>query len=127
AFARRLEADDRRDTLRRSSPGVPAAPVVARLFAACALRLAHRVELFPGAIAVVGLALAHQLLGHFAVALEPLHLVVGPLVPGDAEPLHALEDRLARELGRPLEVRVLDAQDEGAVVAARIRPAEERS
>src|SRR5690606_28675703 len=73
------------------------------------------------------LALAHQLLGHFAVALEPLHLVVGPLVPGDAEPLHALEDRLARELGRPLEVRVLDAQDEGAVVAARIRPAEERS
>ena len=51
---------------------------------------------------------------------------VGPFVPVEAEPAQVLENALLGLPGRALGVGVLDAQDEGAVVAAREQPVEER-
>ena len=69
-----------------------------------------------------------------AVLLEPLRLKirrvrtadVGPFVPVEPEPPQALDDPRDHVPGRSLGVRVLDAQDERAAMAAREEPVEER-
>ena len=48
------------------------------------------------------------------------------LVVFQPEPGHALQDGVHRLGGGALEVGVLDAQDEGAAVLARIQPGEQR-
>ena len=75
---------------------------------------------------MVGLALAEPLLDHFAVTRIALGLVEGPFVRVEAEPFHAVQDRLDRFGRGALAVGVLDAQDERAAVAARVQPAEKR-
>ena len=105
---------------------VPAAAVVARLFLGELLAGAHRVEIFLAAIAVVGRAGLDHVRDHFFIAIETLRLVERPLVVLEPEPRHALEDHLHR-LGRgTLEVRVFDAQDELALHAPGVQPAEQR-
>jgi hypothetical protein len=67
-----------------------------------------------------------ELVGRFPVAREALHLEERSLVPVEAQPSHAFEDRLHRLRRGALQISVLDAQDELAAVAARVRPREER-
>src|SRR6267142_2112628 len=131
AFVRIAEAHHWRPVRRRDEPGrlralrAPA-PVVAGLLAARTLALAHRVELFLGRPATVGLPLLDQSVGDFLVASEPLHLKERTFVPVEPEPAHGVENRLHRSVGGALEVGVLDAQDEFAAVFLRVRPGEER-
>jgi len=71
-------------------------------------------------------AVAEELRDDLAVPVHAPRLVEDTLVVVEAEPLHALEDRV-HGFGRgALEVGALDAQDEHAVVATRVGPAEER-
>jgi hypothetical protein len=105
---------------------VAAAAVVARLFLARLLIGAHDVQLFLGAVAVIGRAGLDHLRDDFLVPVETLRLVERPLIVLQSQPLHAFEDDLHR-LGRgALEVRVLDAQDELPLHAAGVEPAEQR-
>ena len=91
-------------------------------------RLLAVLELFGRADAAVGAAAAR------AAARRPprsdreaLALPEGPLVPVDPQPLEAPQQpRSSDSSGRPLAVGVLDPQDKGAAVAARVGPAEER-
>src|SRR6185436_18082652 len=101
------------------------APIVARLFPARALLLAQRVELFTARITIIGVPRFDELLGGRTIAIEPLHLKIGPVVI-EPQPPHAVEYRLHRRLGRALPVGVFDAQDESAAVLPRVGPAEER-
>jgi hypothetical protein len=122
----RVAEADHRIHARHGLAAVPAAAVVARLFLAGHLAGAQLVQLLPGAIAVVGLALAQELVDDLLVTVHALRLVEGSLVVVEAQPLHAVEDRLHR-LGRgSLAVGVLDAQDELPAVSARVQPAEQR-
>ena len=97
-------------------------------------RAAIGFELLRRAEAVVGVPAGEQLVRVRGVEVQPLGLAVraagaadvGPLVPVEAEPAQVLEDALLGLLGRSLGVGVLDAEDEGAVVAAREQPVEER-
>src|SRR6185436_7291041 len=105
--------------------GTPA-PVVARLQSARALLGAKRVDFLLRRPATVRVTLRDQLVGDFLVARKALHLEERAFVPIDAQPLHALEDRVDRFGGRALEVGVFDAQDELSGVAPRVGPGEER-
>src|SRR5436189_575153 len=49
-----------------------------------------------------------------------------PLVPVEAEPLEGLEDRGDVLVGRARTVGVLDPEDEGPAVVARVEPVEQR-
>src|SRR5262245_28923249 len=62
----------------------------------------------------------------FAVEGGALALEERTFVPVDAEPAETVEDGLDRFRGRPRPVGVLDAEDERALVVARIEVAEER-
>ena len=64
------------------------------------------------------------MLRNLLVAREALHLEERALVPVQAEPAQAVEDRVHRLVGRALEVGVLDAQHERAAVPARVGPVE---
>src|SRR3989454_2383757 len=124
------ETHHRRAVRGRDEPGSlralgPPAPVIARLLAARALALAHRVQIFLARPAAVRLSLRDELLGDFLVPSEALHLEERTLIPVEPEPAHGVEDRLHRGFGRALEVRVLDAQDEFTAVLSGVRPREE--
>ena len=83
-------------------------------------------ELLRRAEARIGLALVPQALRRVAVELHAVGLAVGAkvaahlrtLVPVEAQPAHGTQDDLGVLLGRAGWVRVVDAQDEGAVVRA---------
>jgi len=49
-----------------------------------------------------------------------------PLVPVEAEPAEAVEDPVDHLGRRAIDVGVLDAQDKGAAVPARVEPVEQR-
>ena len=67
-----------------------------------------------------------QAIGGLAIAREALHLEERSLVPIDAEPLQAVDDRRHRSLGRALQIGVLHAQNELPAVMPRVGPGEER-
>jgi len=71
-------------------------------------------------------AVGDELFRDFLVAREPLHLEHRALVPVDAEPFQAVEDRVDRLLRRALEIGVFDAKDESATVVASVRPGKQR-
>jgi hypothetical protein len=100
--------------------------VIARLLFRELLPGAHRVELVLRAVAVVSRASLQHVADHFLVPVESLRLIERPLVVVQVEPRHALEDHLHRVRRGALHVRVLDAQDELALHAPGIEPAEER-
>ncbi len=125
AFGRVLEAHDRRDARNRLL-AVAAAAVVARLFLARELVVAHLLEFFLRAVTVIRLALGEPLLDDFAISRVALALVERTFVGVEPQPFHAVEDHLHGFGRRSLAVGVLDAQDECAAVSARIEPAEER-
>ena len=84
--------------------------------------LAQLVELLLAAEAVVGVPGVEQLLGSRLVGVEALHLEVGAVgaadsgtfIPVQAEPAHAVENRLDGLLGRAGDVGIFDAQHEGS-------------
>src|SRR5438093_653566 len=82
------------------------------------------------AVAVVGAARGAQSLGVVTVDRKPLGLAVArrrrPLAPVEAEPLEGLEDRGDVLVGRARTVGVLDPEDEGPAVVARVEPVEQR-
>ncbi len=95
---------------------VPPAAVVAHRQLGGALLGAHRLQFLGGREALIGVALLEQLerdLGMAAGARELIDLVA---VPIEAEPAHAVEDRLDRRLRRARAIGVLDPQQEGAAV-----------
>ena len=85
------------------------------------------------AVAVVGMAGFDELASVLLVDVQPLGLEVGavvaphlgPLVPLQAQPAQALHDVVQGILAIAGAVRVLDAQDEDAVVVAGEEPVEE--
>ena len=91
-----------------------------------ALLLADAVEFFGRHVAVVGGAGGQHLRHHFAVAVHALHLVERAFVRLHAEPVHAVQDGLHRFRRGAFDVRVFDAQHEGALVVAREGPGEQR-
>ncbi len=105
---------------------VATAAVVARLETLLHLLLAQRLDAFLAAIARVGLALLQQPLHDLGVAVESLRLVVGALVVVEPEPVHAVEDGLHRFRRGAFEIRVLDAQDEHALLVMRLQVTEQR-
>src|SRR5438093_2619014 len=93
-------------------------------------RLPLAVEKRGRTVAVVGAPGGEEPPGVLAIAREPLGLTVArrrrPFVPVEPEPPEGVDDGDDVLVGRPRAVRVLDAQDEGAVVVAREEPVEER-
>src|SRR5690606_36006056 len=61
-----------------------------------------------------------------AVPFDAVGLMERPLVPEQAQPLEAVEDRADHRVAGPFAVRVLDAQDEDAPVVAGQEPVEQR-
>ena len=123
AVVGRAKADHRRAIRgryqpRRLRPLRPPAAVIARLQAFGALRFAHGVQLFLGRPARISVPRSNERIAHRLVALEPLHLEERALVPVEAQPLHAVEDRVDRRLGGAFEVGVFHAQHEGALALA---------
>ena len=57
--------------------------------------------------------------------LEPLGLAI-LLVPTKIQPAQPVEDRIERCLGIAFDVRIVDAQNHGAAVAAGIKPIENK-
>src|SRR5690606_41804349 len=96
-------------------------------------RRSSDLQLLGRAVAVVRLALGQKLLHVLVVNVQPLALEVravgaahfGTLVPVNAEPFQILDDGPRRLLRGALQVRVLDAQDEGAAVMAGKQPVEQ--
>ena len=125
AVQRILEAHDRLHAGTRLG-AIAAKAGIARLFLARGLLRAHVVQLLLRAVAVIGSAGGEHLRDHFAIAIEALGLVVRALVRVEPQPLHAFEDHAHGLVGGALAVRVFDAQDEFAAVAARLQPAEKR-
>ena len=97
-------------------------------------RLAFGLKFLGRGIIVVGMAAGQQFLDRGLVAVQPLRLVIGgerpahfrPLVPVDAQPAQAVEDRLQGLLDVPLLVGVVDPQDELPAVLPGEEPIEKR-
>ena len=126
ALARRLDADDRSDPggrLRRVA--VAPAPVIAREAARRLGLLPHRRELLGRLVGVIGLAAAHELLGHLAMPRGAGELEERLAVPIEPEPGEPVEDRRDRRLGRALAVGILDAEQHLAARVLRIEPVEQ--
>src|SRR6185312_13304572 len=100
--------------------------VVARLFATRSLLGAQRVQLTGRHVVVISEAAFEHVAEDRSVAIHSPHLKKWSLIVVEAEPRHRIDDSLNRFGRRPLEVRVLDAQDECAVLSARECPAEQR-
>jgi hypothetical protein len=129
-----LEAyDERQVRLVGACPAGARVPEL-RLGVARLERSPLRVELLLGTEAAIGLARRDQPVGVLAIQREALHLRVRPVlaahagsfVPGEAQPLHRIEDDALALQRAALLVRVLDAQDEDAVGLSRPQPVEER-
>ena len=100
--------------------------VVTRFPAGSHRCFAHRIKFCPRLVGVVGLALGHELLGHFAITLQPMGLVDRAFVVIQPQPGHRIQDGVDRRLGAALTVGVLDAQDEFAATAPGLQPAVQR-
>src|SRR3546814_7906757 len=84
---------------------------------------AHGVQLVAGFVRVIRLAGLDQLRRHFAITLDAQGLIERALIVTQAEPLHAVQDRLQGGIGGTLAVGILDPQDELAATATRFQPA----
>ncbi len=89
-------------------------------------RSALGVEFGGGEVVLVGQPLRQQRFGVGTVPGAILALKERPLVPGDAEPAHAVKNHLRVRVGAALLVGVLDPQHEGAAGPLGEEPVEER-
>ncbi len=86
-------------------------------------RIAARI-FFRGAIAIVRRAYGSQFDGRLPMHFQPLRLKVRPFVPIDAEPSQAIQDSLNQFRPIAFHVRILNAQNHRAAMAARKQPIE---
>ncbi len=109
------------------------APVAAETVVSGKIAIAGTpVDRLASAVAVVEVTRGEQLRGGVVVALAPLGLQVGTLVPADPEPVERIENACRPEGVASLPVGVLDAEHEGPaalvgeepVVKRRTRPAD---
>ena len=101
-------------------------PVVFGLEAGGAGRLAHLVHFLGRAGAVVGRACLQELVHVTVIEISALALEIRAFVEIKAQPVHGVDDGVCHFLGRAGLIRVLDAQDEFAVVLAGVEIIEER-
>src|SRR5439155_26762558 len=127
--ARALPREPERERARRE-PAVAAAPRVAEGLLLGLRGLPQALERLGRAVTVVGAAGRQELLGVGAVDRQALGLAVAgrrrALVPVEAEPRERLGDARDVLLGGARAVGVLDPEDEGAALVARVEPVEER-
>src|SRR3546814_1872860 len=97
------------------------------LFRSLFLRLgAHRGQLVLRQIAAIGFALGQQFGRDLGMARGARELEYRLAVAIQVEPLHAVENRVDRGVGRACAVGVLDPQQEFAAMVAREEPVEQR-
>jgi len=127
ALFRRLQANN----VRRIGGGfgriaiAPTAVIAERLFRG-ALLLAELGKLFGRGEAFVGIAVGEKLVCHLGMPLRAGELVHRVAVPIEAEPAHAVEDRLDGRVGRSGTIGILDAEQELAAMMPGEEPVEER-
>ncbi len=123
AFARIAETDHAMGIFTERLVAVAVIAVVARLLALRDRGLAHGLDLRLALVGVVRLAGSHQFIGHLLVTIQPLGLVKRTFIGIQTKPVHGIENRLHRGIGRALAIGILDAQDEFAAATARFQPA----
>src|SRR2546426_401961 len=74
----------------------------------------------------VGLSPLPELRRGPLVVIQPPGLIMGALVPIDPQPAQSFQDRLGHVFPRPLQVGVLDPEDESPRLASSQEPVEER-
>ncbi len=127
AAKRRLEPDHRFHARWCVSFRTVAPASVVKLGAALATRrLTHPRELLRAGKATIGEALREQVLCHLAVAGGTGELIDRITVPGDAEPLQAIENGGNCRVRGALAVGILDPQQHFAPAPARVEPVEQR-
>ncbi len=121
-----LDANHGLDAFRRLRR-VAIAPIaiVARRLAGGAGLLAHLVQLFRGAVAIVGVAHLDEFMRDFGMARGTGELGDRLTFPVEAQPLEAIDQRRHRGFGRAFTVGVLDAKQHLAAAAAREEPVEQ--
>src|SRR3546814_8872792 len=124
AVRRRAQADDVRER------GIAVAAVAPRAADAEGLALflrlgAHRGQLVLRQIAAIGFALGQQFGRDLGMARRARELEYRLAVPIQLEPLHPVENRVDRGVGRARAVGVLDPQQEFAARVAREEPVEQ--
>ena len=125
SFQRILEAH-RRCHARHRFAAVAVFAVVTLWQAEALLLLAHRLQLLRRAPAVVRLPARNHLLDNRVVVGEPLALIDDFAVMMQAEPVQAVENHPGGCLGRALQIRILNAQAEHALMLARMQPTIQR-
>ena len=111
-----------------------AGPVVYPAAAGGFRRLALLLQRLGRAIAVVRAPLRDEALRHLRGALETLRLkirrvrsaLVGAFIPIESQPAQTLDDARDHLPRGALGIGVFDAKDEGAAMAARVEPVEQR-
>src|SRR3546814_9838949 len=88
-------------------------------------RLAHLGEFLRRTPAAIGMAGLDHPVRDFGVPLHPCELVDDLVVPLEAEPRHAVENRRDRRFGGPRAVRVIAPQAEDAAVLTGEQPIEQ--
>jgi hypothetical protein len=124
--SRRHEKADRVGAVDVAPDVLPAAAVVLRRFAGRHLYLAPLFEFLRRAGAAVRLSGLQQLVKLRAVEIGAFALEERPFVPGEAEPLHPVENRRSRLRCGALFVGVLDPKEEDPVMPPRVKIVEER-
>src|ERR1017187_8079135 len=126
-FVRHVEAHDELLAGRGAAVGLlfrnrARSPVVPERASRRLRDLLHRVELVGRFERAILLALREKAIRGLTVEGASLALEERALVPVEAEPAHRVEDLVRQVAAAPLDVRVLDAEDERAPVAAREEP-----
>ena len=116
-IGRILEPHHRVDPVPCASAPFAAVSVVAGLFAARALALAHLVQALTGAIAMVGVACVEQLPDPGSIVARAFRLKHRTLVPVEPQPPQSVQDRVDRFSGGAFSISVFDAQHETPPVA----------
>ena len=116
---------------RSATPGAflarnfPAGAFITRRAALGGSGRAALLQLLLAAETIVGMSGGQQLRRALAIELHALGLVVGTLVPIEAEPAHALQDAVNHLRGRAFEIGVLNTQDQRAAMMTGEEPVEQ--
>src|SRR5437867_415045 len=84
------------------------------------------IELLDCAVAAISAAAAHKFFGPFAIPAQAVALIDRPFVPVDPQPLQGADDLLGMMLPRALDVRIFNAQQHFAAMAAGMEQVENR-
>ena len=125
SFQRILEAHRRRHARHRFA-AIAVFAVVTLRQAEALLLLAHRFQFLRRAPAIVRLPARNHLLDNRVVVGETLALIDDFAVMMQTEPVQPVQNHLGGSLGRALQIRILNAQAEHALMLARMQPTIQR-